>query len=209
MASPRTGAAVLAILTAAALTSCASVQMTEPAATEPVHGADAHHTTNPASPDQVSAVPVVPEHLRIRAIQVSTTVVQLGLNRDRTVEVPRDPDKAGWFDQGPAPGQLGSSVILGHVDSRRGPAIFYLLHTLRPGNRVEVRLSDGAVADFAVERVVTYPNREFPARRVYAGDPRRRALTLVTCGGAYDPNAGGYQSNVVVYTKLLQTRGPR
>ena len=203
------GVVVLAICTlAVTLASCGSVQVTEPVAMDPVRSDSAPNTVNAPSPNQVT-VGQVPEHLLIPAIQVSTAVVRLGLNPNRTVEVPSNPAKAGWFDQGPAPGQLGSAVILGHVDSKRGPAIFYRLRALRPGNRVEVRLSDGAVAHFAVARVVTYANRQFPARRVYAGDPRRRGLTLVTCGGAYDPNAGGYQSNVVVYTRFLRTRGPQ
>lgn len=148
----------------------------------------------------------VPAHLRIPAIGVSTALVGLGLNRDRTVEVPENPDVAGWFRHGTVPGRLGSAVVLGHVDSRRGPAVFYRLSTLRPGSRIEVRLSDGVVVEFAVSRVVSYPNRDFPARRVYAGNPRRRTLSLVTCGGAYDANAGGYQSNVVVYSSFVRTR---
>lgn len=196
------------ILAVPAVTACGSGQVSDPARPHPVRGEVAHSPTSAPSAADLPVVPV-PEHLRIPAIEVSTAVVQLGLNRDRTVEVPRNPDEAGWFDQGPAPGQLGSAVVLGHVDSTRGPAVFHQLSALRPGHRVEVLLSDGAVADFAVVRVVTYLNEDFPSRRVYAGNPRRRTLTLVTCGGAYDPEAGGYQSNVVVYTKFLPTQGHR
>ena len=94
--------------------------------------------------------------------------------------------------------------MLGHVDSLDGPAVFYRLRSLKPGDRIAVRLSDGAVAQFRVTRVVTYPNRDFPAGQVYGGGPGDRpTLNLVTCGGTYDKAAGGYQANVVVYTTYM------
>lgn len=145
-----------------------------------------------------------PVHLRIPAIDVAADVTGLGLNEDRTVEVPKDPDEVGWFRLGSPPGRIGSAVILGHVDSRRGPAVFARLHELDRGQRVAVRLADGAVAHFKVSRVVTYPIKDFPATKVY-GRPSdgRPALNLVTCGGEYDKSAGGYQANVVAYTTYL------
>lgn len=142
--------------------------------------------------------------LRIPAINVETTVIPLGLNDDKTVEVPGDPNEAGWYQLGPPPGQRGSAVILGHVDSTQGPAVFYRLRFLEPGDRIRVGLSNETVAHFKVTSVVTYPNEDFPARRVYVGNPRRPTLALVTCGGDYDGQAGGYQSNVVVYTALVR-----
>lgn len=148
---------------------------------------------------------MAPTHLRIPAIGVATDLIGLGLNDDNTVEVPEDPDRAGWFDLGPTPGRPGSAVILGHVDSTVGPAVFYRLRHLRAGDEVEVRLADGTTALFAVTQVVTYPNERFPARKVYAGSPRRPTLKLVTCGGRYDVEAGGYQSNVVAYTRYRRT----
>jgi sortase (surface protein transpeptidase) len=158
-----------------------------------------------APQSRVSTSAASPTHLRIPAINVATDVTSLGLNDDNTVEVPDEPNEAGWFNQGPVPGVPGSAVILGHVDSTYGPAVFYRLRHLEPGDRIHVRLSDGDTAHFAVARLATYANENFPAKRVYAGSPRRPALNLVTCGGAYDPDAGGYQANVVVYTTYLHT----
>jgi sortase (surface protein transpeptidase) len=137
---------------------------------------------------------------------VSEPLLRLGLQPDRTVEVPAPKDAAypGWYELGPTPGQVGSSVILGHVDSLRGPAVFYRLRTLEHGNHVDVRLDSGVVAHFEVQKVVTYPNEDFPARTVY-GSHGYPALNLVTCGGAYDRDNGGYQSNVVAYTRLVAT----
>ncbi|WP_218616253.1 class F sortase [Pseudonocardia abyssalis] len=154
----------------------------------------------------VAVVPVSrPVSLDIPAIELAGSPLgELGLNTDGTVEVPVDYSMAGWFDLGPTPGQVGASVILGHVDSTTGPAVFFRLRSLEAGDQVDVGLADGTVARFAVGSVETYPKEEFPARRVYTS-AGSRDLRLVTCGGEFDPVAGHYESNVVVYATLLDT----
>ncbi len=138
-----------------------------------------------------------PTRLAIPAIGVATPLITLGLNTDQTVEVPVNPDRAGWYRLGPAPGSPGSAVILGHVDSVDGPAVFFRLRTLATGTQIVVDHADGSRSRFAVRSITTYANDDFPAERVYRnqGPP---TLTLVTCGGAYDKARGGYQANVVV-----------
>jgi sortase (surface protein transpeptidase) len=148
-----------------------------------------------------------PISLRIPVINLSAPVSELGLNADRTVEVPTDFARPGWFRMGPSPGQLGSAVILGHVDSYSGPAVFYELRTLRQGDGVEVALADGAVARFVVTGVAMYPKADFPSQRVYASNGGA-ALNLVTCGGEFDRSIRSYLSNVVVYTALVGTTPP-
>ncbi len=145
-----------------------------------------------------------PVHLGIPGIGVDARLVRLGLNDDGTVEVPTVPATAGWFGLGTVPGRRGSAVILGHVDSVDGPAVFAGLSTLRTSDRVRVVLSDDGLVEFEVAGVETYANADFPAQRVYAGSRRARALNLVTCGGEYDRERGGYQSNVVVYTRRVR-----
>jgi hypothetical protein len=145
-----------------------------------------------------------PVALRIPAIGVSVSVSELGLNPDGTVQVPTNFQQPGWFRLGPAPGQLGSAVILGHVDSHQGPAVFYRLRSLRAGDSVEVSLADGVIAHFAVDTVVMYPKAQFPARRVY-GSHGHSALQLVTCGGTFDTHTHHYRSNIVAYTTLVAT----
>jgi len=140
--------------------------------------------------------------LSIPAIDLVVSVSALGLNPDRTVEVPTDFQEPGWFELGPSPGQLGSAVILGHVDSYEGPAVFFRLRSLQTGDEIEVSLADGSVVRFAVTTVATYPKEEFPASQVYASQGYS-ALQLVTCGGAFDSDARSYLSNVVVYTSLV------
>lgn len=164
-----------------------------------------------AAPGDVRSTPgrervraLLPLHLTIPSIGVSTSLVLLGLDEDRTVEVPTAPGRAGWFRLGTVPGQRGSSVILGHVDSTDGPAVFADLSTMGRPDRVDVVLSNDTIVSFEVTDVETYANADFPAERVYAGTTRARELNLVTCGGEYDPERGGYQSNVVVFTRRSQ-----
>jgi len=146
---------------------------------------------------------LIPLRLKIPAIDVATPLVSLGLMPDRTVEVPSNADLAGWFRRGPAPGRKGSAVILGHVDSQVGPAVFARLQELRTGDTVTVDRADGSTVRFVVLGSVLYGNADFPADLVYAAQGARR-LNLVTCGGTYDSTRGGYQSNLVVYTRRAQ-----
>jgi sortase (surface protein transpeptidase) len=159
------------------------------------------HVRHSERASRVSVPFQAPAALDIPSIGVSTPLVRLGLQPDRTVEVPADADRAGWFRRGPAPGRRGSSVILGHVDSVAGPAVFARLGELRRGDSVTVTRADGSELRFVVRALVTYARSDFPARRVYAAQGERR-LNLVTCSGAYDSANGGYQANLVVYTRL-------
>jgi sortase (surface protein transpeptidase) len=163
-------------------------------------------SSTPAADDVTSSaaphLPARPVALVIPAIGVDTLLVRLGQNRDSTVEVPADPDDAGWYRLGTRPGARGSAVILGHVDSVHGPAVFARLRTLEPGDLVDVRTADGASERFRVHSVRTYLNDDFPAQRVYAARAGR-LLNLVTCGGEYDAARGGYQANVVVQARWL------
>ena len=145
--------------------------------------------------------------MRIPAIGLTVPLSTLGLNYDGTVQVPTDYQQAGWFRLGPTPGQVGSAVILGHVDNHQGPAVFFKIRTLAPGDQVSVTLADGVTATFAVTSVAMYSKSQFPAQQVY-GSNGSSALQLVTCGGAFDANTGSYLSNVVAYTTLVTTTPP-
>jgi len=151
---------------------------------------------------ETAAPSAEPVALSIPSIAVRTDVIRLGQHQDGTVEVPENPAEAGWFQLGPPPGAAGSSVILGHYDSMSGPAVFYRLKELRPGDRIAVRLDDGTTVRFRVHSIETYANADFPANKVY-GKQGRSQLNLVTCGGAYDSSRGGYQANVVVNARRV------
>jgi LPXTG-site transpeptidase (sortase) family protein len=152
------------------------------------------------------SVPVV---LDIPAIDVAAPLTSLGLNPDGAVQVPSEWQEPGWYRLGPTPGQLGAAVILGHVDSVTGPAVFFHLGALRPGEMVNVTLADGVVAHFVVDAVDVYPKSSFPARSVYEASPGRATLQLVTCTGEFDASTHHYLSNLVVYTSLSSVTLPR
>lgn len=128
-------------------------------------------------------------------------MVPLALEADGTIEVPSDFSQAGWWVDGPEPGEVGPSVILGHVDSRRGPAVFFDLLELRPGDAVHVDRSDGTTVTYIVERTEQHPKDAFPTQAVY-GPTDEPVLRLVTCGGTFDRDRRSYDDNVVVFATL-------
>lgn len=147
----------------------------------------------------------VPVGLAVPAIGVDTPVMRLGLAADGTVEVPpvTDDDRAGWYRHSPTPGQLGPSVILGHVTvGTHGDGVFRHLGRLHRGDRIEARLENGTVAEFSVTSVRTVPKAQFPTDDVY-GNVDRPELRLITCGG---PRLGEeYRDNVIVFAELSAT----
>ncbi|HST46920.1 class F sortase [Jatrophihabitans sp.] len=162
----------------------------------------------PATPGRQLLARSVPVTLEIPAIKVRSELLQLGLNPDRTVQVPplaRD-SRAGWYKYSPTPGQLGPSVILGHVDSAEyGPGIFFRLGALRPGSTVTVTRADRSTAVFRVDRVVSYPKDHFPTLEVY-GNTDNAQLRLITCGGRFDFSTHNYQDNIVAFATLVSSK---
>lgn len=156
--------------------------------------------TNPVPAVEDFPEGVAPERIVIPALGVDATVIDLGLNADRSVEVPSDYDESGWVEHTPRPGQFGASVIVGHVDSRSGPAVFFRLRELSSGDEIHVHGSDGTQVTFTVDRVARYSKAEFPFDEVF-GYVRQPTLRLVTCGGEFNQIAGSYLDNIVVYAQ--------
>jgi hypothetical protein len=153
----------------------------------------------------------VPVSVDIPAIGVHSKLLHLGVNRDGTIQVPSVRTRAGqaaWYKYSATPGQIGTSVIEGHLDSYGGPAVFFRLGALHPGNRVEVTRADGITAVFRVTGVRQYAKSEFPAKTIY-GAVGYAALHLITCGGAFDYATGHYLSSVVVFASLISSRHAR
>lgn len=143
-----------------------------------------------------------PVRLVIPSIQIDTNfVLPLGLKADQTVSVPDSYTEVGWYEGGATPGENGPAVILGHVDSKEGPAVFYSLGQLKTNDEIEVTRSDGTVAVFVVEKLQRYPQSDFPTIAVY-GQTATPTLRLVTCSGTFDRGAQKYSHNLVVYAKL-------
>jgi hypothetical protein len=145
-----------------------------------------------------------PVHLSIPKLNLETDFVPpLGLNPDRTVSVPDSYEKVGWYSGGATPGEVGPSVILGHVDSYEGAAVFYHLGQLEPGDEVSVARADGTTAVFVVDSLERYSQDAFPTELVY-GAIDYPGLRLVTCSGTFNKAAQRYSHNLVVYASLQQ-----
>jgi Sortase domain len=126
-----------------------------------------------ARPRPAAAVGVgTPVSIAIPAIALDARVVPVGLRGDRTMEMPAV-DLAGWYELGPRPGAGGPAVIVGHVDSRRGPAVFFRLGELRRGDRVVVGQRGGPARSFRVERVERHPRRRSRPVRIWTAPGNR------------------------------------
>jgi Sortase domain len=150
----------------------------------------------------------LPVSVDIPAIGVNSKLLYLGVNPDGTIQVPSLETSAGeaaWYKYSATPGQIGASVLEGHVDSYQGPAVFFRLGALRPGDTIDVTLADGITAIFRVTGVREYLKSEFPAKSIY-GETDYAALRLITCGGAFDYSTGHYLSSTIVFASLISSR---
>jgi LPXTG-site transpeptidase (sortase) family protein len=157
--------------------------------------------TDPGAKPLARSAPV---KIRIPGIGVDAPVMKVGRDADGTVQVPplAEHNLTGWYQYGPAPGQRGPAVILGHVDSTTGISVFYYLKNMHAGDKLYVTLADGKVAAFAVDGLQKVAKDAFPTASVYgkAGYP---SLRLITCGGPFDEATGHYVDNVIVYAHLI------
>ncbi|MFJ8159388.1 class F sortase [Streptomyces sp. NPDC096136] len=146
------------------------------------------------------------QRIRIPTINVDAPVMTVGLDAQGWIDAPPPQDRnlAGWYLNGISPGQQGSAVIVGHVDNAQGPAVFYGLGSLKPGNHIEVERYDGRTAVFEVYGVEVFAKDAFPGARVY-GDTGHPELRVITCGGGYS-KAKGYDGNVVVFARMVEAR---
>ncbi|GAA4564271.1 class F sortase [Micromonospora coerulea] len=150
-----------------------------------------------------------PVRLSVPAIKVSAPVTPVGQAKDGSIDVPplTKHHQTGWYDRGPTPGEPGRAIIVGHVDTKRGPAVFYDLGKLKPGDRIEVTRSDRSVVTFKVDTVEHFDKADLPADRVY-GDDGPPGLRLITCGGEWLGGRTGYADNVIAFASLVDSRGP-
>ncbi|MFF7981314.1 class F sortase [Streptomyces sp. NPDC007901] len=198
--TPLSRRAFVTAATASLLAGCAG-QAPHRTATTAVH--QGRTPTPSATPHALGRS--VPVRLRVPAIGVDTPLLRLGLAADGTVQVPpiTAHDRAGWYRHSPTPGQVGPSVILGHVTvGAYGDGVFRRLAEVRRGDEVVARLENGRSAAFTVGEVRTVAKSAFPTQDVY-GDVDRPELRLITCGG---PRSGhGYLDNVIVFATLTGT----
>ena len=197
--------AVAAAAVALLLSACAGAARDQgpeaggtPASTANRGGADAARNFRSERDYQGTPAPV---RIDIPRIGVTSRLSRLGKATDGTVEVPTDFAVAGWYAQGPRPGDPGSAVILGHVDNRTGPAVFFRVRELTAGDQIRVTRADGSVVRFAVARTEQFLKTRFPTEQVYY-PTLTPELRLITCGGTFDDTTGHYRSNIIVFAEL-------
>jgi hypothetical protein len=150
----------------------------------------------------------LPVSVEIPAIGVHSKLLHLGVSSDGTIQVPslyRRPGEAAWYKYSVTPGQIGASIIEGHLDGYHGPAVFFRLGALRSGDSIDVTLADGITAVFRVTGVRRYLKSSFPAKAIY-GATGSASLHLITCGGAFDYTTGHYLGSTVVFASLTSAR---
>ncbi|WP_218829242.1 class F sortase [Rhodococcus sp. 06-418-5] len=180
---------------------CATPSDAGPAQNESMPSASAPAVVTPSGEvgaGSSSAPGSPPARLEIGAIGVDSDVMGLGLRPDGSMEVPAGGFPAGWYTGSPVPGQLGPSIVAGHVDWGGSPGVFYRLRDLELGDDVTVVSQDGGTVRFVVSAVEQYPKDAFPTDKVY-GDIDHPGLRLITCGGQFDSDISSYDDNIVVY----------
>lgn len=143
-----------------------------------------------------------PRVLRIPKIGMKRSLVEVGLKKNGSLEVPDSYSIGGWYSGAPTPGELGPAVLVGHVDSPKGYTIFWQLNKLQPGDKIEVDRADGSTAVFKVDEIRRYPQNNFPGQEVY-GNISYAGIRVITCGGVFNHKTQHYSENTVVYGSLV------
>ena len=148
----------------------------------------------------------LPTRIRIPKATVDASFeAPLGIQDNGEIAVPEEFETVGWYKYGPTPGELGPAVILGHVDSYMGPAVFYNLRDLEVGDEILIDREDGSTAVFRVTRLETHAQSGFPTAEVY-GDIDHAGLRLITCSGVYDHGIKRYSHNLIVFAEFVEER---
>ncbi|MEU8522469.1 class F sortase [Streptomyces sp. NBC_01216] len=159
-------------------------------------------TTQPAK-RPLSLSRSAPVRIVIPRIGVDAPFTDLAIGEGGHLDAPppNDTNLVGWHADGPSPGEIGTAIVAGHVDTKTSAAVFAGLSRLTPGDRFDIRRADGRTATFAVDTLETFSKEDFPNDRVYA-DTDRPLIRLITCAGVYDKKVRDYKDNLVVFAHL-------
>lgn len=147
--------------------------------------------------------PSVPNYLKVNRVGIDVPIRSVGQNADGSMEVPPLFEHVtGWYRLGPTPGEIGPAVIAGHVDTYKGPSVFYKLREMQPGDIIDITREDGKVVQFKVDSLQTFSQSSFPTDAVY-GNIDYAGLRLITCGGTFNRQTGHYSENTVVFATMI------
>jgi len=158
-----------------------------------------------AEPSAAAMAASVPVRVEIPVLNVDAPVMRLGNGPGAAIQVPplNNHNLAGWYEHSVTPGQDGTSVILGHVDTYAGTSVFFYIKTLAPGDLIKIVRADGSTAVFSVDGVQRVTKATFSASEIF-GNTSYPELRLITCGGAFDAATRQYLDNIVVYSHLIR-----
>jgi sortase (surface protein transpeptidase) len=151
----------------------------------------------PDQPHPLPTRPTGPMTITIPSIGVKAGIIGIGLQADGAMQIP-DPDQVGWYKRGPRPGGPGPAVLIGHVDDRTGPAVFYRLRELHRGDEILIRQRHGPTMRFTVVRLERVPKTALPTNRIWP-TTSKPLLRLITCGGSFNHTTRHYRDNLIVY----------
>ncbi len=141
----------------------------------------------------------LPIHLKIPIINVDAPIGQVGLTREGDVDVPKGPTNAAWYNLGPRPGEIGSSVIVGHFGWKNNtPAVFDNLSKLKKGDKIYAEDDQGISTTFVVREIKTYDSKA-DASYVFNSSDNKSHLNLITCEGTWNKVSKDYPSRLVVF----------
>ena len=157
----------------------------------PSAGATTSTSTN--VPERLPVRPT-PARLQVPAAQIDSSLDPLVVDPSGRIQVPDTTDAVGWWRTKKKDSPI---LLVGHVDSKVGPAVFYKLRKLRPGDPIMVTFDNGVVSSFQVRATERVDKDDFPTEKVYVANPGD--IRLVTCGGKFNRRTGHYEDNIVVY----------
>ncbi len=157
---------------------------------------------NPPAPSAAAVGLPVRLVIDTGAVYVNTAVEYVAKTPTGAMDVPQRWDNVGWYRLGTVPGKQGNAVIAGHLDTTTGPAVFWNLNKLRPGDTVTVIDDRGQAIRFRVRALQAYYVNNAPLQHIF-GNTSGAHLNLITCSGYFDRGAGGYDQRLVVYTDLI------
>lgn len=152
-------------------------------------------------PDAVRFEEGDPRRIQIASLGVDAPMVPLGVDRDGRLDAPEGTDEVGWFRAGPEPGEIGTAIVAGHLDSRVGPAVFADLPDIEIGATIAFEVDDATVT-YRVTAVEQYAKDAVPDDLVHRSTGRAE-LRLITCGGEFDTGERSYRDNVVVFADFV------
>lgn len=144
---------------------------------------------------------IEPFRIQIPSINVDAGIEKVGLLENGQMGVPESFETVGWYEGGPKPGERGNSVIAGHVDSKKGPAVFFYLKNLKEGDEIIISDEKGKSLTFLVNDIKSYPTELSPVNDIFDYSYQSQ-LNLITCTGIYDRKTGNHSERLVVYTTL-------